>query len=61
LRNSDWNLRFFSPSIPKPYNFFINKPKIKENNIYRNNPKDYGNIDIRIQFLDYLNKLLKIK
>ncbi len=61
MRNSDWNLRFFSPSILKPYSFFINKPKMKEDNFYRNNPEDYGNVEIRIEFLDYLNKSLKMK
>lgn len=61
LRNSDYDMRFLSPSIPKPYNYFIIKPNLKVNNVYRNNPEDYGNEDIKIQFLDYLNKSLKIK
>jgi len=61
LRNSDYDMRFLSPSIPKPYNFFIIKPNLKVNNVYRNNPEDYGNEDIKIQFLDYLKKSLKIK
>ena len=61
LRNSDWSMRFFSPSILKPYNYFVRKPNLKENNIYRNNPEDYGNENIKILFLDYLKKSLKIK
>ena len=54
LRNSDWDMRFFSPSITKPYNFLIIKPNLKENNVYRDNPKDCGNERIKIQFVDYL-------
>ena len=61
LRNSDYDMRFLSPSIPKPYDYFIIKPNLKGNNVYRNNPEDYGNEDIKIHFLDYLNKSLKIK
>jgi len=61
LRNSDWDMRFLSPSITKPYNYYIIKPNLKENKVYRNKPEDYGNEDIKIQFLDYLNKSLKIK
>ena len=61
LRNYDWDMRFFSPSILKPYNFFIIKPNLKENNVYRDNPEDCGNERIKIQFVDYLNKFLKIK
>ena len=60
LRNTDWDMRIFSPSITKPYNYLIIKPNLKENKYYRDNPEDHGNEDIIIQFLDYLKKSLKL-
>jgi hypothetical protein len=54
LRNADWELRFFSPSIIKPYNFIIIKHNLKVNNVYRHKFGDSGNDAIRVQFLFHI-------
>ena len=55
LMNESWEVRIFGPSVTKPYAFYIRKLKLKENNIYRDNPEDHGNVDILTQFLSYLS------
>lgn len=57
LRNDEFDVRFFSPSIQKTYNFYIIKRDLNGNNVYRNNPEDPGNMDVKIQFTTYLKKL----